>query len=144
MQDLPEGYVEHERRSPVTDPWRPIYARRTEDSFLLAIRLGSQHCNGRGMLHGGVIASLADNAMGLSLGVAVEHGGGELPVREMAKGIVTTSLAVDYLGIAEIGQWVEIAPRVVHVGRGSGVTDAMVTADGKTIARANASFRILR
>ena len=142
--DIPEGYQLHERRSPVTDPWRPIYANRDEEAYRLAIRLAESHCNARGMLHGGVIASLADNAMGLTLGLAVERAGEPDIERGKAKGIVTTHLAIDYIGIAEIGQWVAIEPRVVHLGRSSGVTDAIVTADGRTIARANASFRILR
>lgn len=142
--DIKEGYALHERRSPVTDPWRPIYANTDGNVFRLAIRLDTAHCNGRGMLHGGVIASLADNAMGLTLGLAMESAGQAELERDKAKGIVTTHLGVDYIGIAELGQWVEVEPRVVHLGGNSGVTDAIVTADGRTIARANANFRILR
>jgi acyl-coenzyme A thioesterase PaaI-like protein len=92
------------------------------------------------MLHGGVIAALADNAMGLSLGAAL----GEAAKIAGVSGIVTTSLSVDYLGVAQQGQWIEIAPRVVKASSGSGVVDALITADGDTIARANASFRILK
>ena len=82
--------------------------------------------------------------MGLTLGAALEARGDEKVERSHAKGIVTTSLTVDFIGIAEIGQWVEIIPRVVHLGRGSGVTDALITAEDRTIARANANFRVLR
>lgn len=141
---MKEGFAEHERRSPVTDAWRPIYASSEGGIVRLAIILAEQHCNGRGMLHGGVIAALADNAMGLSLGAALAAAGDDDIERGHAKGIVTTSLSVDYLGVANIGQWIEIIPRVIHLGRGSGVVDALITADDQTIARANAGFRILR
>ncbi len=144
MARIRDGFAEHERRSAVTDAWRPIYASSEGGIVRLAISLDQQHCNGRGMLHGGVIAALADNAMGLTLGAALQAAGQDAIERSHAKGVVTTSLAVDFIGIAEIGQWVEIVPRVIHLGRGSGVTDALVTADGVTIARANANFRILR
>ncbi len=139
-----DDFTPHERSSPVTDPWRPIYASTVGGTFRLAIVLGKQHCNGRGMLHGGVIAALMDNAMGLTLGLALKAAGENAPERAHAKGIVTTSLSVDYIGVAELGQWIEIKPRVVNLGRGSGVVDALVAVDDQTIARANASFRILR
>lgn len=141
---MKHGFSVHERRSPVTDAWRPIYASKEGGVVRLAIELADHHCNGRGMLHGGVIAALADNAMGLSLGLAIAAAGAEQIERGHAKGIVTTSLSVDYTGVASLGQWVEIVPRIVHAGRSSGVTDAIITADEQTIARANASFRILR
>ena len=144
MGEVRDGFGVHERRSPVTDAWRPIYSSSEGGIVRLAIMLDKQHCNGRGMLHGGVIAALADNAMGLTLGTALKAAGRDDVQRGHAKGIVTTSLAVDFIGVAEIGEWIEIVPRVVSLRRGSGVTDALVTADDKTVARANASFRILR
>lgn len=87
------------------------------------------------MLHGGVIATLADNACGLTFAMA----------QGAAKtGIVTTSLSVDYVGATALGQWLEVAPRLVKVSGSSGVVDALICADGNIVARANASFRVLR
>jgi uncharacterized protein (TIGR00369 family) len=140
MTHPPEGFTPHDRASPVTDPWAPLYSARGPGQVRIGFHLEAQHCNARGMLHGGVIAALADNAMGLSLGVVL----GEKAKIAGVSGIVTTSLSVDYLGAARMGQWIEIAPRVVKASSGSGVVDALITADGETIARANASFRILK
>lgn len=135
----PAGFAPHSRKSPVTDAWEPLFAAREAEAVRLGFHLAERHCNARGMLHGGVIAALADNAMGLSLGAALAARGLENGVT----GIVTTGLSVDYLGMAKPGQWVEIAPRVVKAAKGSGVVDALVLADGEPIARANASFRVL-
>ena len=130
----PTGFEPHTRRSPATSGWEPIFAATGTGVFRLGIVISPAHCNSRGMLHGGVIATLSDNACGLTLGLA--HSGG-------AQGITTTSLAVDYVGAAKVGQWLEIVPRVVKAGRASGVVDALISADGEVIARANASFRIV-
>ena len=62
--------------------------------------------------------------------------------RAPERGLVTTSLSVDYLGRAELGRWLEVDTAFVHAGRSQGVTQAFVTADGAVIARANAAFRI--
>jgi uncharacterized protein (TIGR00369 family) len=111
-----------------------LSARTSTGVFELGVVVAAAHTNSRGMLHGGVIATLADNAMGLTLNLSR---GGQL------KGIVTTSLSVDYVGAAKLGQWLQITPRLVKAGRSSGVVDALITADGAVVARASANFRIL-
>jgi uncharacterized protein (TIGR00369 family) len=130
----PAGFAVHTRTSPATRGWEPLYASTETGVYRLAIQVAQEHSNSRGMLHGGVIATLADNSCGLSLGLAI---GGS------PQGIVTTSLAVDYIGAARIGQWLVVTPRVVKAGKSSGVVDAIVSADDDIVARANASFRIL-
>lgn len=131
--DAPADFAPHTRKSPLTDPWEPLYARRTDAALILGLRLAEPHTNSRRFAHGGLIAALADNAMGLSLGVHV---------RQPAN-TVTVSLAVDYLGSAKIGQWLEFATNFVKVGSTISFTQCLVTADGAPCARANATFRML-
>ena len=69
MDEIPEGFGPHARKSPLTDPWEPLYAKPALDRLTLGARVREAHCNSRGMPHGGFLAALADNAMGLSLGV---------------------------------------------------------------------------
>ena len=134
---VPDGFQIHERRSPVTDAWVPIYSQTNSESVALGVHVGEQHCNGRGFLHGGVIAGLADNAMGLSV-----HRAAEVRGRPIDEGALTLGLAVDYLSVAERGTWIETRCRVHALGRSIGVVDCLlVNTDGRTIARANASFR---
>jgi uncharacterized protein (TIGR00369 family) len=131
--DPPEGFSPHFRQSPVTEPWEPLFSRRIAGTVQIGTYLRAPHCNSRGLLHGGVIAALADNAMGLSCGVSLPS----------LQGLVTVSLTVDYMGAAKIGQWLQIEPRVLKTGKSMGFADALVTADGGPIARASATFRIL-
>jgi uncharacterized protein (TIGR00369 family) len=129
--EAPEGFARHDRKSAVTDAWEPIWVRRLERAVQLAVRISPAHCNTRGFLHGGVIASLADNAMGLSLAEVT------------GSSAVTVSLTVDYVRSAAPGQWLQVEPRVIRAGGKLGFVDALVTADGETIARANATFRVV-
>ena len=66
-QSVPAGFKLHERTSPLTSPWAPIYRKVDDRSVHLGVYLREGHCNSRGLVHGGFIAALADNTMGLSL-----------------------------------------------------------------------------
>ena len=67
----PEGFAPHFRKSPVTDAWEPLYSRKQDGVVQIGLTIRAAHCNSRGLPHGGVIATLADNAMGLSCGTAL-------------------------------------------------------------------------
>jgi uncharacterized protein (TIGR00369 family) len=127
------GFRPHDRKSPLTDPWEPLYSRASGDRVILGLRAGEAHTNSRGFVHGGLITALADNAMGLSCGRMLEG----------AAGLVTVSLAVDFLGSAFKGQWLEFDTMFVKPGKTLCFAQAFVTADGQPCARANAVFRVL-
>ena len=81
-----------------------------------------------------MISALADNAMGLSCAETLGD----------VTGLVTVSLAVDFLGPADVGQWVEIAPKVNRAGGRLCFAEALVTADGEPCAKAHATFSVGR
>lgn len=137
MDEIPEGFGPHARKSPLTDPWEPLYAKPTPDRLVLGARVREAHCNSRGMPHGGFLAALADNAMGLSLGVNLAA------ARQPAGGLVTVSLTLDYLGAAKLGQWLEFDTDFVKLGRSICFAEATVRADGVAVARARATFKVL-
>jgi len=131
---IPAGFERHDRKSPMTDPWEPIYRRLADDRVVLALRAGPAHTNSRGFVHGGLISTLADNAMGLSCSRIL---GGDAR-------LVTANLTVDFMGVAQIGQWLEFDRVFVKPGGTLCFTQAFVTADGQPCARANAVFTTLR
>ena len=133
MPDVPAGFEPHYRKSPLTDPWEPLYSRRSDDTLQLGLRVAEAHTNSRGFAHGGLISALADNAMGLSCGLGLEG----------ANGLLTVNLALDFLSVAKIGQWLQVDPAVVKRGRSLCFASAIVTADGKPCARASATFQVL-
>ncbi len=133
MTQIPEGFEPHFRKSPLTDPWEPLYSRMAERAVVLGFVAAQQHTNARGFVHGGLLSALADNAMGLSC--ASQH--------DAVGGLVTVNLNVDFLGTAQLGQWIEINSPFTKTGRTLDFAQAFVTADGIVCARANATFRVL-
>jgi uncharacterized protein (TIGR00369 family) len=134
----PADFEPFDRKSPLTEPWEPIYCRRSTEKVVLGVWAREPHLNSRGMIHGGLIAALADNAMGHSCG-AVMLAGGNKP----AGGLVTVSLSVDYVGAAKQGQWIEFDTRYVKTGRTLCFAQCFVLADGEVIARADARFKVM-
>ena len=133
-QIIPEGFVRHARTSPLTDPWEPIYAKTSPVALIIGLRLAKPHTNSRGIVHGGLIATLADNAMGLSCGVRMKE-----PQR-----LVTISLSIDYLASANIGQWLAVETDFVKLGGSICFAQCLVTTDGEPCARGNATFKVVK
>ena len=130
----PAGFDRHFRQSPLTDPWEPLYSRPTVDAVVLGLIAAEPHANSRGFVHGGLIAALADNAMGLSCGRHLEN----------ASGLVTVGMSIDYLASARLGQWLEFTTNFVKAGKSLAFAQMMITADGAPVARANATFSVLK
>jgi uncharacterized protein (TIGR00369 family) len=133
VTDIPEGFERQSRPSPLTDPWEPIYSKRTPDAIILGLRLATPHTNARGFVHGGLIAALTDKAMGHSCGHKMRG----------AHSLVTVSMAIDFVSSAQIGQWLTVETDVIKTGSTLCFAQCFVKADDVVIARANATFRVL-
>ena len=135
---LPEGFAPHGRRSPLTDPWAPLYSRRVGETLQLGVRVREAHCNGRGFAHGGLISALADNAMGLSAVMSARAAGADDGARA-----VTVSLALDFIDSGRVGEWLEVLPSVLKAGRTLAFVECHVKCDGRLVARGSATFRMV-
>ena len=132
----PEGFESFTRPSPLLDPWRPIYARVLADRIVLALELRTAHTNSRATAHGGLIAALADQAMGMSCGAKLRTEG------VAVTNLWTTSLTIDYLGAAKPGQWLVFDTVFAHVGKTLCHAEIDIRADDVTIARGRGAFRV--
>lgn len=104
--------------------------------MVIGLTVREAHCNSRGTVHGGLYAALADQAMGVSSSLKLRAAGVKV------EALWTTSLTVDYLGTARPGQWLEFDTVFSQAGRASCHAEADIRADGVTVARARAAFRI--
>ena len=132
--DIPEGFEPQARRSPLTDPWEPIYWKQMPDAVVLGLRLATPHTNARGFAHGGLIAALTDKAMGHSCARSMRG----------VTSLVTVSMSIDFISSAQIGQWLTVETDVIKTGSTICFAQCFVKADGATIARANATFRVVK
>lgn len=131
--DIPEGFEPLFRKSPLTEPWEPLYSKKTDKAVIIGLRLARPHTNGRGLIHGGLIASLADNAMGYSCAL----------VTNWTTSFVTVSLSIDFVGSAEIGQLLAIESDVIRTGKTICFAQCLAKADDVVIARASGTFRVV-
>ena len=38
--DIPAGFEPHFRKSPLTDPWEPLYSKRTDKAVIIGLAAG--------------------------------------------------------------------------------------------------------
>ena len=134
MVDVPDGYERLERKSPFMEPLGPIYQKTEGRALSLGVRVAERHTNARGLVHGGLIATLADLAMGYSMAL----------VDEPPKSGVTASLTTDIYGAAAIGDWLEVRAQAKRVGGKLGFCACDVLAEDIPIAQGTAVFRVTR
>ena len=133
---IADSYKPHFRKSAFTDPWEPLYSRVTETEISLGTVLRPVHCNSRGLVHGGFISTLADNAMGLSCMQAIKQTGRDV------KSLVTLNLSVDFTGMAKVDDWIATQSEVIKIGGSVAFVQCKLLAGDIVIARANATFKI--
>ena len=134
MSEIPEGFDPIFRTSPFLELLGPIYNQKTDEGLIVGLKVEEKHCNARGLVHGGVLSSLADISLGYNAAFA-----GTDPVP-----MVTASLTIDYAGSARIGDWVSISTDVQKVGKSMAFANCYFYVDSKRIARASAVFNISR
>ena len=99
----------------------------------VAMELGDHHFNPQGIVHGGVIAAIADTSIGLALRSILRPG---LTHR-------TAQLNVHFLSKAE-GNRIIGRGHSRHLGQRMGYGEAeVVDGDGRLLARASAAFIVL-
>ncbi|HVB49280.1 MAG TPA: PaaI family thioesterase [Burkholderiales bacterium] len=132
MSDIPEGYRTIERASPFVELIGPVYERRRGERVSIGLRIERKHTNRRGVCHGGVLATLADIALGYAmLGQAGAKGG-----------FVTANLAIDYAGAAKLGDWLHSEVEVQRMGSRLAFANGYLVRGETRIVRASAIFAL--
>ncbi len=89
----------------------------------------SQHLNLQGLVHGGILATLADTAMGLAVRTVLEPG----------RRHVTVQLGIEFLSPGRPGR-ITARGRSVKIGTQLGFAEAdVMNADGRLLARAHST-----
>jgi acyl-coenzyme A thioesterase 13 len=127
--------VRRPRPNPFNEMVGPFYERRRGKEVSLGLRIEERHCNSRDICHGGLLATLADLALGYSALAAAKTAGGP-------SSFVTVSLSLDFAGSAKAGDWVESDVQVHKTGSRLAFANGYLIANGVRIVRASAIFAL--
>ena len=131
--DIPPGFAPIFRTSPFLETIGPLYSAGSGASLVIGMHVQEKHTNARGTLHGGVLASIADIALGYGLGTSTS------PPTSM----VTANRSVDFAGRAQVGDWIETSLDIQKVGSRMAFANVYFSVRGERIARASGVFLVL-
>lgn len=94
---VPDDFKPLFRTSPLSELVGPIFYRGQGSDLILGLRVETKHTNARGMVHGGVLATLADTALGYAIAFASDP----------PTSLITANLSLDFAGTAKVGDWLE-------------------------------------
>lgn len=128
----PEGFVESASRGAFSVHNGPYFhrpaARGVEQAFLAQKR----HCNGLGLIHGGMLSAFLDGL----LAAAAARAARATPV--------TIHLSVDFLDMGRAGDWVLGEARATRVSRDIAFAEGRAHIGGRDLARASGVFKLMR
>lgn len=124
------GFSPHERTSPFLDLIGPVLSRTTDDGIEFALEIDQRHVNARGFAHGGVLAALADVALGYAA-----SGSQDPPAH-----LITASLTINFAGAVGSGETVVARVDVQRVGRRMAFANCYLTNGDRRVVHATAVF----
>ena len=110
----------------------PAWIRRGDVPPTFGMRIELRHCNSGGTAHGGLLAALADLALG--------HG-----IRAVAGPdvrLVTAGLSVDFARPVAVGEWVEAQADIQQRTRRTVFANCYLVSDGQRAVRASGIYTI--
>ncbi|MGO4332966.1 PaaI family thioesterase [Cupriavidus sp. 2TAF22] len=129
---VPPGFVALRGASGFLEHFGQLYVDRARR--VVAIRIGPQHLNPLGIPHGGMLATLADTAIGMMMAL---EAGRQHPA-------VTANLSLDYFDAARVGDWVEAHVAFDKLGSRLRFGSCRLLAGERCLLRATAIFSVLQ
>jgi uncharacterized protein (TIGR00369 family) len=110
-----------------------FYFKEISGGMAFRLRLKQAHCNAMGLVHGGLLATLADSWLAISLARGLPPG----------TKFVTSSLGIDYLASCAPGQVLELEIDRLRRGRRMCFACGALLASNKAIAAVRVNFVLL-
>lgn len=130
---IPAGFSLYEHGGPFLDLIGPVHVKGEGETRTFGLTIADHHLNMSGVAQGGLLATVADHA----LGQAVRAG------RDDDERSATVSLTTDYLAPAKPGEWVESQTRVERVAGRMAFADCSLRVGDREIVRARAVFAVV-
>jgi len=128
---VPQGFVALRGLGGYMGHFGQLYLSRERRT--LAVRVGDHHLNNLGIPHGGMLATLADTAIGMMMQLET---GRKHPA-------VTVNLSLDYLDSARVGDWLEARVEFDKLGSRLRYGTCRIFSGERCLLRATAIFSVL-
>ena len=133
MNEIPAGFVPLERPSPFLYTVGPLFISGDGgEQEVIGLRIEEKHTNTVGIAHGGVLAALADVALGHRLVFSTR------PPRTL----VTINLTLDFIGSAGRGAWLEARVEIHKQEGRMAFASARLSAGDRQVVRASGIFML--
>lgn len=129
---IPEGFRLSDRRGPFTTHNGPVYHKHVDGGLVHGLIVLERHCNGMGILHGGMATAFMDGVLA----------GGVF--RATGRRSVTLRLTVDFLDIARAGDWLEGSVLETDQDEQICRMRGQIARDGVAVLRARGIFRLMQ
>ena len=128
----PAGFVRAEGRGLFSTLNGPYFTRPSEGDLVeQAFYALARHCNGVGLVHGGMLSAFMDGV----LAGAVWKGA--------QKRAVTIHLSIDFLHMARAGEWVHGEARLSRATREVAFAEGRAYVGGHDVVRASGVFKLM-
>jgi uncharacterized protein (TIGR00369 family) len=132
MSGAPEGFEEVRLIDPFEIHVGPAYVQGEKGARRYALRIQPHHCNMRGVVHGGMLMTLAD----MTLGQAVWDATDKAPS-------VTLNMQTQFLKSAKSGDLVEVVPELTRRTRGMVFMRGDFTVAGEIVMTVQSVWKLL-
>ncbi len=129
-----DGFAPLFRTSPFLDRTGPFYSTGKGAAMVVGLRALEHHLNARALVHGGVLMTLADIALGYTMATT----------EDPPLGLITSHLSADIAGSARLGDWIEARVDIQKIGRTLAFANAYLHVDEARIARVSGVFAVQR
>lgn len=129
--EVPEGF-ERSDRGPFSSYNGPLYHKQSADGRVHGFRVLKRHCNGHGILHGGMMMAFMDGVLAHAVWEKV---GGS---------ILTLRMNSDFVAIGRPNDWVEGRSWVTKMAKSVVYVRGELTVGERQIMSANGVFKVMR
>ena len=127
----PEGFILQAGRGAFTTHNGPYYYKPSDGGLIQAFHALDRHCNGVGLIHGGMLSAFLDGLLAGAAGRATQT----TPV--------TIHLSIDFLDMGRAGDWVIGEAGVTRATRDIAFAEGRARVGDRDIARATGVFKLM-
>lgn len=110
----------------------PLWSRPEGDGWAYGVLTDERHANGHGIVHGGMLVTLLDN----TLGITVSHATGRRPG-------VTMQLNTQFLSAARPGEFLEARGEVLRLAQSVAFVRGTISVGNRLVAAGDGVWKLL-